>query len=876
MDDDDKYSKYDNIPIPTYEEATSSRPTSSLANRGPEEPSDDAERQGLLRSGGGNGGQTRTRTGGYQPASVEDARLSMDSDLSIPEMADDDDDAEAASLRRDMEEMEVDDIDSAHGQRRGRMDFSKRFNMIRHSFSSFSLPNVRMPSFSFITSRIQMPEGYSVSLPIVARLVGIALIVIFLYVLFALDIIPNSRHMVQHYDPESVRARVQSDVDGERIADYLRYISSFDHVAGTEGDLYLAKWQFERWGTQDLDQVAILDYFVYYNYPTKDGRSAKFVDPPELARRATLEDSNGNVQRQKTFTWHGYSKAGNVIGPLVYAHYGSTGDFAYLKDNGIDVEGAVVLMRYYGTEEEAARKIKNAEAHGAVGCLLYADPEEDGYLRGAVYPDGPWRPSDSTQREGLGLTSLVMGDPLTPGWASTLDARRIIESNNQGLVQIPSLPQDWNEASLLLKSILGYGERIQARPEIEYWTGNRTSPKINLQNLQDENKMQQIWNVHGIIQGMETNQKKIIVGNHRDSWCFGAVDPGSGSAVLMEVVNIFGTLRKLGWRPLRTIEFISWDGGEYNLVGSTEYAEDNAEYLRANAVAYLNVDVGVFGDRFRAAASPLLQKPLEHVLDRVADPTLNVSLKQIWDESKSTLEGLNAASDYAPFQYITGTSSLDMGFAGEAHSFPSHSCYETYEWMQRFGDPGFEHHKMLASIWALLILELADRPIIPFDLSAYAVAVTSYVSDLDPDAERLGFNTTSLTAAAEQLTKAVADFHSFDDFWTTQVLGRGGFESNAFAIRRIEHNEKLANFETDMLDLSGMFENESRASDEHGIPGRNQYKHVIFGPSRTNKYQPSYFPAVRDAIEDGDAELAQRQVERAAMIIARAANRLLA
>jgi len=828
--DDDKYSKYDNIPIPTYEEATSSRPTSSLTNRGPEEPSDDAERQGLLGSGGrggggGGGGQTRTRRGEYQPASVEDARPSMESDLSIPEMADDDDDAEAASLRRDMEEMEVDDIDSARGRRRRRMDFSKRFNLIRHSFSSFSLPNVRMPSFTFITSRIQMPEGYSISLPIVARLVGIAIIVIFLYVLFALDIIPNSRHMVQHYDPESVRARVQSDVDGDRIADYLRYITSFDHVAGTEGDLYLAKWQFERWGTQDLDQVAILDYFVYYNYATENGRRVDIVDPPELHWEATLEEPSvfDDVQRQQTFNWHGYSKAGNVTGPLVYAHYGSTGDFQYLKDNGINVEGAVVLMRYYGTEEEAARKIKNAEAHGAVGCLLYSDPEEDGYLRGAVFPDGPWRPENSVQREGLGLTSLAIGDPLTPGWASTLDAKRIIETNNQGLVQIPSLPLEWRQASSLIRSIVGYGNRVEIdrpeglAPEIEYWTGNHTSPKINLQNLQDENKLQQIWNVHGIIQGMETNQKKIIVGNHRDSWCFGAVDPGSGSAVLMEVVNIFGTLRKLGWRPLRTIEFISWDGGEYNLVGSTEYAEDNAEYLRENAVAYLNVDVGVFGDRFRAAASPLLQKPLEHVLDRIADPTVNVTLKQIWDESKSTLEGLNAASDYAPFQYITGTSSLDMGFAGEPHSFPSHSCYETYEWMQRYGDPGFEHHKMLASVWALLILELADRPIIPFDLSAYAAAVTRYVSDLGPDAERLGFSTTSLTAAAEQLTKSAVEFHSFDDFWTTQVLGRGGFESNAFAIRRIEHNEKLANFETDMLDLPGMFENESRAADEHGV-----------------------------------------------------------
>ena len=178
---------------------------------------------------------------------------------------------------------------------------------------------------------------------------------------------------------------------------------------------------------------------------------------------------------------------------------------------------------------------------------------------------------------------------------------------------------------------------------------------------------------------------------------------------MMEVVNIFGTLKKLGWRPLRTIEFASWDAEEYNLIGSTEYVEDHIDYLRDNGVAYLNVDVGVAGPNFKAAASPLFERTLLHVLDRVSDPVRNVTLKQVWEASKSELKGLGAGSDYVAFQDFAGVSSLDMGFEGASHNYPYHSCYETFEWMEQHGDPGFQYHKTLAQVWALLILEIDLR-----------------------------------------------------------------------------------------------------------------------------------------------------------------------
>lgn len=277
---------------------------------------------------------------------------------------------------------------------------------------------------------------------------------------------------------------------------------------------------------------------------------------------------------------------------------------------------------------------------------------------------------------------------------------------------------------------------------------------------------------------------------------------------MMEVVNIFGTLRRLGWRPLRTIEFVSWDAEEYNFMGSTEYVEDHIDALRAEGVAYLNVDVGVSGGNFRAAGSPLFAKPLMHVLDRVGDPVANVSLRQLWEEKGVKLEGLGAGSDYVAFQDLAGTSSLDFGFEGDKeNNYPYHSCYETFEWMQRFGDPDFQYHRTLAQVWALLILELADKPILSYDLKAYAAAVVGYIDQLDKDVKALNtdtgaFDTKPLRQAAEVFVKQADDFHKFDDAWAQQVMGgAGGFETNIAALKRIEHNERLADFETNLLDL---------------------------------------------------------------------------
>lgn len=923
MNDEERREQYANLPIPTYEEAIS-RPSSSANEfRGPSEISDDAERQGLLGQGAGQPTSGRSRPGGYHAPTVESARSSLDSDLSVPDMV------EEGDARRQVEEFDYlepgEDEDGSRRQARMyhrariRNKFTQQLSSIGATLSSF-----RMPSFRSLyapvatggdeeaptqaprswTSRMRehmrIPEHMKMSAPTFARLCGLFTIGALIWILFALDVFPSTMRggMSMHFDPESVRSYVQEHIDAESIQGYLYHITSYDHVAGTKGDRYLAEWMRERWLEQGfMDDVALLEYYVYLNWPKKDGRSVKIVGPGDRSWKAKLEEDpvypnynhdSDHTRRVQTLAWHGHSRSGVAEGPLIYARGGSREDFAWLKDNGVDVNGTIALVRNLATPGDLALKVVAAQEAGCVGVLMYSDPADDGAAKGEVWPNGPWRPADSLQRGAVSLLNWVVGDPLTPGWASTLESERLSKDDNPGLVNIPSLPLAWRDAQVLISALKPHGaqapkEWIGGSPGFTsaWTTGSATAknnPIVRLENDNDEELLQPIYNLHGLLQGIESPEKKIIVGNHRDSWCFGAVDPGSGSAIMMELVSIFGELRKLGWRPLRTIEFASWDAEEYNLVGSTEYVEDNMDYLRDNAIAYLNVDTGVFGPNFHAAGSPMLQRPLLHVLDRVTDPGTNLStLRHIWDERKSKLEGLGAGSDYVPFQDMAGTSSLDFGFEGPKHGYPYHSCYETFEWMEKFGDPGgLPYHRALAQIWALLILEIADRPLLPFDLRTYADAIAGYVESLKDDIGTLRseLDLSNLTSAAASLKPATETFHAFEDLWATQVLGRGGLESNSFAMRRLEYNARMSRFETDLLDIpvSGKKGKHNRV---YGIPGREQFKHVIFGPQAWGGSDTAYFPAVRDAVAMGHWTGAQERIEIAAEVIRRAGKRLV-
>lgn len=845
-------SQYEHLPIPTYEEATSSRPLSSQSRLGPEEISDDAERQGLLR---------QDSLANYQPPTVESARGSLDSLDGIDHDGDEDE------VRREMQQMDVEDPQSDSSSNRSllRYRLSKSFSSLTNSFSSLTLPSFRqyLSNFSWPSFNYQQFDANRVV--IIGRLFGVFLIMGVLYVLIASDVLSftkNRMGMGQMYDPESIRVFIQNHMnDHGHMQEYLEYITGFPHIAGTEGNYVLGEWVAELFKSGELEDVYMERFDVYLNYPRKDGRRVAIVEPESLKWEAKIEEDI-----EESFVFHGHSKSGDVTGPLVYANYGAREDFKTLEDNGISVKDAVVLVRYYGSQGDRALKVKAAELAGAVGCIIYSDPTEDGFVQGPTYPDGRFMPGDGVQRGAVSLMSWVVGDVLTPGSPSTPSNKdRLKPEDSPGLNKIPSIPISWNDAKHLLDALKGHGQQMtdvwRGAPETEYWTGNQDSPKVNLKNLQDEEKMQPIYNVLGKITGWEESKQRIIVGNHRDAWCTGGADPGSGTAVMLEVIRIFGELRRLGWRPLRTIEFASWDGEEYNLIGSTEYVESREDILREEGVAYLNVDVGVSGTDFHAAASPLYERSLRHVIDRVGDPSSGKSIRELWDTSNRRIEGLGAGSDFVAFQDIVGTSSIDMFFKGQR--FPYHSCYDNFEWMSRYGDPDWKYHKAMGEIWALLILELADKPVLPFDLTAYARAVVRYVDELGTYAktaigsDKNTLDLRPLQKAADFFSQEAEAFHNFDTTWRDFVFGSGGFESAAMGSARLEHNNRLAQFETHLLDLT----------EGGGLTNRTQFKHVLFAPQAWSGYDEAFFPGIRDALDIGDWTEARKQVEKVAGIL---------
>lgn len=799
----------DSLPIPTYEEAITSRPSSSQAFLGPSEISHDAERQGLLAS--------RTPfEHGVEAPSENSTRSSLDF---LPSSGQNSPRSSTEGLRREMIQMEVldpgtnEDLGRARGSR-----LSKHITNLTHSLSSINLPFRQwLPSLDYIRSRIpRFPEQLKPNWIMLGRVFALLLILSLAYLLFISDFfsVGRGRGNGETYNPEAVRTYVQGHIDETYIRQNSEHLTMFDHMAGTEGSFVLAKWVEGLFNAAKLENVGLERFDVYLNYPKKGGRRVAIVEPPEMAWEALIEENPAysDPSREQTLVFHGHSKSGNVTGPLVYANYGSREDFKRLKDQGVDLKGSIAIVRYYGTQGDRALKVKAAEMAGAVGCIIYSDPTDDGFRLGKVYPDGRYMPSDGVQRGAVSLMSWVVGDVLSSGFASLPGERkRNPKDSNPGLNNIPSIPLAWRDAQKLLQAVKGHGQKVPDTwkggiEDVEWWTGDQNSPIVHLMNQQDEEERQPIYNVVGKITGLEQPEKFVIVGNHRDAWCFGATDPGSGTAVLLEVVRIFGELRRLGWRPLRSIEFASWDGEEYNLIGSTEHVEARMDDIRQNGIAYLNVDSAVSGTDFKAAASPVFEKALLQVLDRTTDPVANKTLRSIWNEKKSKIHGLGAGSDYVAFQDMAGTSSIDLAFGGPP--YPYHSCYDNFEWMRKFGDPDFQYHKTLAQIWALLILEMADTRLLPFDLNAYARAVRGYVEDLEKYAQTKGamkhkFVLKPLYQAVAEFAQNAHDFHEWDPAWAEVFYAQGEVESNVMAIKRMSHNTRMANFETNLLDVHG-------------------------------------------------------------------------
>ncbi|KAI1005834.1 hypothetical protein K3495_g2384 [Podosphaera aphanis] len=862
---------YEAQPIPSYDEANAQ----SSRNRSLD------ERIGLLSRNSQSQTRFPARHARYRPPTVEDATDDDDDELpssfrstSCDGIGIHHDDEEN---RREIEELEIEGPNSGTN----RNTWGKRISSLSQRLHiPFRMPfkwkwELRLPQ------EINWPK-VSVNICLVLiRTICIILIVTALYMLLMSDIfaVGTQRMQGQIFDPEKVRIHVQSMMNEDEIRDNLRTLTKADHVAGTKGDFMLAQYLAEFFKRNYLEDVRTEEYEVYLNFPKNGGRKVNLLkEDGAISWSAKIEEDYvyTNPSRPQAMIFHGHSKSGDVTGPLIYANYGSRSDFKVLHDSGISTQGAVALVRHSGNKNNLAMKVKAAELVGFVGCIIYNDPLDDGFLKGDVAPNGRYRPEDSVQAGTVSLTSWAVGDVLTPGWASVPGAERISKENNTALVNIPSISLSSRDAQNLLAAIQGFGEASPEEwrggiPKIEYWTGNLSSPKVHLVNVQDEVEQQPIWNVLGKISGVEQREKSIIVGNHRDSWQYGASSPGSGTAVMMEIIRIFGDLSHRGWRPLRTIEFASWDGGEYNFIGSTEWVEDHVEDLRKDAYVYLNVDSAVSGSDFHATGNPVFTKSLIEVLKRTSDPRKNKTMIELWQERGCKIDSAEARSDNIAFQDIAGTSSIDIGFTGGV--FPFHSAYDNFEWIDAVGDPGFVYHKILAQIWALLILEYSDQLILPFDMSTYSSSLAQWVVNLSDWAENKGinqdgnipWNIAPLQDAALQFANDTRRFQKWEEEWSAIVYGGGGYETLMMAEHRKSHNNRMANFETHLLDLE----------EDGGIPNRTQFKHVLFGPQLWTGDEQGFFPAIRDAVLAGEWELVQSQVAKVASVLKKASAKLV-
>jgi N-acetylated-alpha-linked acidic dipeptidase len=532
-------------------------------------------------------------------------------------------------------------------------------------------------------------------------------------------------------------------------------------------------------------------------------------------------------------------------------------------------------------------KAKVAEENGAVGLVIYSDPAEDGYTQGDVYPNGPWRPETSAQRGSVQYLFQYPGDPLTPGKPAVAGTPRLRQDDpTLNIPRIPVQPISYGDARRLLEPLRGpvRPAGFQGGLPFAYHVGGTPDVRVHLKTEMDF-QMRTIWNVIGRIEGAEEPDRWVVLGNHRDAWTFGAVDPNSGTAAMLELARGFGELLKQNWRPRRTIIFGSWDAEEQGLIGSTEWVEEHAAELRERAVAYLNMDSAVSGANFGASSVPSLWKLIRAAARDVRDPKTGKSVYQAWQDrtrearpaaeltdagagtdapiAEARINALGSGSDYTPFLQHVGIPSLDMGFNGDYGVY--HSAYDSFNWMEKFGDPNFVYHVAAAHIWGTIALRLANARALPFDYTDYAVELRDFVNETQKTAARRkladDFDGKALLDAVKDLSDEAARVQSRRSALLEEIESRrraGDAQPRAQMILKGINDSLIAA--------------ERALTDERGLRNRAWYKHQIYAPGLYTGYAAQPLPDLRQAIDDRNTTNAREAAQRITQAVRRAAG----
>lgn len=662
-----------------------------------------------------------------------------------------------------------------------------------------------------------------------------------------------------------VEQRFLAMPSADQIRDAHLFLADKPHMAGTARDRELAEWTRDRFRTAGLEEVAITTHDVLLPWPEEV--SIEMIAP--RAWRASMREApvpgdqyTHAEHADPGIPFHAYSASGDVSAPVVFAGNGLPADYDWLTSEGIDVRGKIVLVRYSVPYSYRGFKALMAQQRGAAGILIYSDPADDGHAKGKVYPDGPWGPDTHIQRGGIAYDFLVPGDPLTPGWSSTAGAPRVAAGDAISLPKIVSAPLSYDDARVILQSLGG--------PEVPRgWRGTgaftwRAGPGHDVVRLRvkTDNRIRPVWTVTGLIRGTEQPDDVVIVGNHRDAWVYGGVDPSSGSAALMELARVLGHMTRSGWRPRRSILFASWDAEEFALTSSTEWGEEHQEWLRRNAVAYLNVDSAASGSSLSLTAVPALNQLLDDIARTVKDPVSRLTLAAAARDRRTRDSGvrptgtvddlidnrLGGGSDYTVFLNFLGVPVADLSFDGPYGVY--HSSYDNHAWVATIGDPGFRYHVALVQFWGLVALRLAGADVVPLDYEPYARRVDEFAAEVArrwigrPGAGTAGF-LTDVRDAARDMRAAAARFNERREAALRQS------DSSRFELL----NRQLLAVERALLD-------------PNGIPGRPWYRHLIYAPRFT--YAPEVLPGVAEAVDDGDSGRAVAQSARLAAALRRA------
>jgi len=659
--------------------------------------------------------------------------------------------------------------------------------------------------------------------------------------------------------------------------EHLKILTAEPHWASSPEDYKTAQYVAEKFKAAGL-QTEIVPFRVWLNKPVKIEITAFDAAGNKLMSGPTPEHVDPKAYGGDPFqddprilpAFNGSSPSGDVTAQVVYANYGTLADFNELEKLGVSVKDKIVIVRYGAN----FRGIKTyiAQQRGAKGVLIYSDPADDGYAKGDMYPRGPYRPATGVQRGSVQFLPIYPGDPETPGVASTPDlpdSARITDPAKMNQPSIPTNPLSYQDASPILAHLDGPDSprAWQGALPFTYHLGGTASVTVHM-NLVQDYKLRTIWDVIGKIPGDDPNAW-VVAGNHRDAWVFGAVDPNSGTAAMLETVHGLGDLLKKGWKPKRTIVFASWDAEEEGLIGSTEWAEMHATEL-SHAVAYFNTDVGVSGPDFGSSAVPSLKQFVREVTHEVASPKGGTVYDQWLADQKTEASSkrtsvhaerepedatgdvrigtLGSGSDYTPFIQHLGVPSTDIGSDGPYGVY--HSAFDNYNWFIKFADPTFVYEQQMARVFGIEVLHMADADVLPYDYRLYGHEVVGYVEA----ARRRASETNMQVDFAPTIAAASRFAASGNAVYKTQTSAAAGSTPQA----TVTLNTALRDAETALLNPAG-------------LPKRGWYRHTIYAPGEYTGYAAVVIPGVAEGIDAKDATRTQSQLDALAAALNRSA-----